>query len=489
MEELEFIDSSYNYHHGQTDNVLTARANGKVIGTLEYSIFEGKIYVNHIQVAPDYARRGVATKMVEQLANEHGYENIVPGMVTPDGSALLARLDKKYNFDRAKASKKHLQRDTVVELLRKKSPEAATFFESLLDKGAEYTYYTWRDKTALKDEIGGVSFVDLDRLSEWTDGSKTNKHWDDEEIPHYVKDILEKLKNPDLSEVRRIIRRLVAESLGEKSQENFEAWFKDSKVVDAEGNPLVVHHGTSNDFKVFDLKKATQGIIWFTSNKSAIERGEVGAQGSGNIMDLFVSMKNPAGWDEYEKYGLSQLEAMGYDGAILSNGDGTFDGFVFEPTQLKSVKNKGKWNPGSKNIFNEQGKSPKRFKSGGLLLIKGPEVDGKRRLYVTQAKDILELNRKKMDDSPGRPAEMALLGDQINRVVLRDGRLISTYIDWKSEEGRAISLGLSGGQARSVVLNNNKTPIHWDTLRYNNVPAMLQDLQGAIMGIPGVELS
>jgi predicted GNAT family acetyltransferase len=488
MEELEFTDSSYNYHHGQSDNVLTAKLGGKVVGTLEYSIFEGKIYVNHIQVNPEHARKGYATKMVEQLAKNHGYENIMPGMVTQDGSALLATLDKNYNYDRVKASKKHLQRDSLVELLRKKSPEAALFFESLLDKGAEYTYYTWRDKTAMKDSIGGISFVDLDHLAEWTEGSKTNEHWEDEEAPQYVKDIIKKLESP-MSEVRRVIRRLVAESLGEDSQQNFEAWFKDSKVVDAEGNPLVVHHGTNADFKAFDLKKTTQGIIWFTSNKSAIERGEVGAQGSGNIMDLFVSMKNPAGWDEYEKYGLSQLEAMGYDGAMLSNGDGTFDGFVFEPTQLKSVKNKGKWNPSSKNIFSEQSKSQERIRNGGLLLIKGPEVDGKRKLYVTQARDILTLNRLKKDDSQGRAAEMVILGDQINRVVLKDGKLVSTYIDWRSEEGQAVKLGLSGGQARGVVLNNNKTPLHWDTLRYNNVPMMLAGLQGAIMGIPGVELS
>ena len=94
-------------------------------------------------------------------------------------------------------------------------------------------------------------------------------------------------------------------------------------------------------------------IIWFTSNKGAVEAGEVGAAGKGHIMDLYVSMKNPAGWDEYQKYGLGQLESLGYDGAILDNGDGTFDGFVFEPTQIKSVANKGEWNASNKSIYKE----------------------------------------------------------------------------------------------------------------------------------------
>lgn len=136
--------------------------------------------------------------------------------------------------------------------------------------------------------------------------------------------------------------------------DNFKNWFAGSKVVDKNGNPMVVHHGTSKKFSKFNFKNALQQIIWFTSNKSAIEAGEVGAAGKGHIMDLYVSMKNPAGWNEYEKYGLGQLESMGYDGAILPDPDGTFTGFVFEPTQLKSVKNKGEWSSNDKSIYKEE---------------------------------------------------------------------------------------------------------------------------------------
>lgn len=135
--------------------------------------------------------------------------------------------------------------------------------------------------------------------------------------------------------------------------DNFHKWFAGSKVVDAKGNPMPVHHGTSKKFSKFNFKNAAQQIIWFTSNKSAVESGEVGASGKGHIMDLYAIIKNPAGWDEYQKYGLGQLESLGYDGAILPDSDGTFTGFVFEPSQLKSVKNKGEWNPNDKNIYKE----------------------------------------------------------------------------------------------------------------------------------------
>ena len=34
----------------------------------------------------------------------------------------------------------------------------------------------------------------------------------------------------------------------------FKKWFGDSKVVDANGDPLVVYHGTDQDFSVFRTK-------------------------------------------------------------------------------------------------------------------------------------------------------------------------------------------------------------------------------------------
>jgi len=127
----------------------------------------------------------------------------------------------------------------------------------------------------------------------------------------------------------------------------FQAWFAGSKVVDAAGKPARVFHGTDKKFNSFNLNKTTQGIIWFTSDKASVEAGDVGAQGRGVIMELYACIKNPAGWKEYDQYGLGELKARGFDGAILPEKDGSFTGFVFHPHQLKSVANKGKWDPKS----------------------------------------------------------------------------------------------------------------------------------------------
>ncbi len=61
---------------------------------------------------------------------------------------------------------------------------------------------------------------------------------------------------------------------------------------------------------------------------------------------MFLSAKNLAGWDEYNKLGLGQIKDRGYDGVKLDD-----DYIIFEPTQIKSINNKGQWDPNNKNIF------------------------------------------------------------------------------------------------------------------------------------------
>lgn len=97
-----------------------------------------------------------------------------------------------------------------------------------------------------------------------------------------------------------------------------------------------VYHSSDFDFRKFNFKNAIQRIIWFTSDLDSLKKRESGAQGSNIIYTLNVDLKNPAGWNEYEKLLLDQLKELGYDGAILPNENG-FDGFVFDPNQIKII--------------------------------------------------------------------------------------------------------------------------------------------------------
>lgn len=143
-------------------------------------------------------------------------------------------------------------------------------------------------------------------------------------------------------------------SRSNKSQTNtpaFKKWFGDSKVVDENGNPQVIYHGTDKAFYKINMKKGAQGLFWFTSDKSAIESGEVGAAGNGVIMEMYAKIENPAGWKEYDKFGIGELVARGYDGVILPESDGSFVGFIFEPNQVKSAtKNNGDFDSANNDI-------------------------------------------------------------------------------------------------------------------------------------------
>lgn len=128
--------------------------------------------------------------------------------------------------------------------------------------------------------------------------------------------------------------------------DNFKKWFSDSKVVDEKGKPLVVYHGTNKDFSVFDNEKSAQGVHWFSSDKSKIQKGKSGAASSKNVMPVYLNAKKLAGWKEYEKYSLGEIEKMGFDGIKLDD-----DYIVFNPSQIKSATgNSGAFNPKNPDI-------------------------------------------------------------------------------------------------------------------------------------------
>lgn len=161
----------------------------------------------------------------------------------------------------------------------------------------------------------------------------------------------------------------------------FKKWFGDSKVVDSDGAPAVVYHGTGASFNKFSRGKSTQGIFWFTSDKAAVDAGEVGAQGRGRVLELYASLKNPAGWKEYDRFGLGELRREGYDGAILRDADGSFTGFAFEPEQLKSAtKNRGTFDPKDADIRHRpdtDGSNPENSQLEGFHASLGEKIAAK----------------------------------------------------------------------------------------------------------------
>jgi hypothetical protein len=116
-------------------------------------------------------------------------------------------------------------------------------------------------------------------------------------------------------------------------------------------NVYKVYHGTNNKFSKFNFKNATQGIVWFTDSIDSIKQGEHGGAGNSIIMTRYITLNKPAGWAEYEKYGLGQLQSLGYDGVILPQ-EGKTDYFVFSPKSI-SAKDKNNSESNSGNNLTE----------------------------------------------------------------------------------------------------------------------------------------
>jgi putative uncharacterized protein (fragment) len=109
-----------------------------------------------------------------------------------------------------------------------------------------------------------------------------------------------------------------------------------SKVVDENGEPMVVYHGTDTNITTFDKEKTADSNFWFINRKDKIENGEVGAAANGKIIPVWLNARNLADWKEYDTYGLDELRQMKYDGIDLSEDEErTF--VIFEPTQIKSA--------------------------------------------------------------------------------------------------------------------------------------------------------
>ncbi len=98
-----------------------------------------------------------------------------------------------------------------------------------------------------------------------------------------------------------------------------------------------VYHGTSTDFDAFDRDRAIGTNYWSTTDRAAIENGEVGAQGKGVIKEMYQRIQNPAGWKEYDQLTTDELISRGYDGLGLVDPDGHVTYSAFNPNQYRSV--------------------------------------------------------------------------------------------------------------------------------------------------------
>ncbi len=158
----------------------------------------------------------------------------------------------------------------------------------------------------------------------------------------------------------------------------FQKWFGKSKVVDAEGKPLLVFHGTDRSFDEF------RGNAYFTpvpgdaSKYSHIITPGKDADHAPNVMPVYLRMTKPKVIKVYAtRADIDDARESGkYDGVIVRGVAGSkLDHYItFSPEQVKSATgNRGTFDPNDPSVLNQQARGS--FNPQSLELALSPTAD------------------------------------------------------------------------------------------------------------------
>nr|DAH64730.1 MAG TPA: PolyVal ADP-Ribosyltransferase [Caudoviricetes sp.] len=282
---------------------------------------------------------------------------------------------------------------------------------------------------------------------------------------------------PSISEKTGLIHSIfdAGGSVKQKSMEQtetrqFKRWFKDSKVVDEDGKPLIVYHGSDADFNAFDMTKGRanmdiQGAFFSPWDDDAAGYG-------GNVKAFYLSIKNPAdegtaykalnrfkGQNEAGVKAREYLESLGYDG--VNNGGEEY--IAFHPEQIKSATdNVGLFDPMNPDtryslVLNQFGNVnaqkidtlTDRIKQGLIgdaheKQINREQVERANARYDQEGADALiaDLASRDMwtaDETVA--AQVAMLRSQDEGYLVRALRIAQMYDDHRSKAGQALQAG------------------------------------------------
>ena len=126
----------------------------------------------------------------------------------------------------------------------------------------------------------------------------------------------------------------------------FKSWFGDSKVVDENGEPLVVYHATNADFTEFDTNLGS-GVAGKGTYVTSIKPSN---DNYGNyVMPLFVSIRNPIDFSSGDKAINDKAEDLGLEG-------------LFELSSLAQID---KWSGELKQKLQQEGHDGAELKGDG----------------------------------------------------------------------------------------------------------------------------
>ena len=132
--------------------------------------------------------------------------------------------------------------------------------------------------------------------------------------------------------------------------ESFRNWFGESKVVDENGEPLVVYHHRKSE--IVDFSKRTDNIVpgIYFSKKPMPWFGDY-------KIEAYLNLKNPIINDREDNLNEEDIEYLknnGYDSKITVDFENTskvLEYVAFDPNQIKSIDNQGTFSTQDNNIY------------------------------------------------------------------------------------------------------------------------------------------
>lgn len=242
----------------------------------------------------------------------------------------------------------HLQSVAAIPMLI----ERGVYIDTVANEGndakskvKEYQYYV----CGLK--IGGVDYTVKLVIAVDNNGNRYYDHKLTEIEKSKLLDELDRITSPS-SQEENALSAIKDKRLLSILQTN------SSKIVDENGEPMVVYHRTPKEFTSFDKEKIGSSTDWGAFGKGFyLSPADFGSIYGENLMSLFVNVKNPLVLNDANAFDVKQpffskdyswrreqsenftewVKDSGYDGVWYIEGTGRDEIVAFEPNQMKSA--------------------------------------------------------------------------------------------------------------------------------------------------------
>ena len=293
------------FYGGEMFATMSYTQDGKTVGTIEYSEYDGKPNVKMIEVEPEYRRKGIATKLLQELQKKYPDAEINYGMTTPDGSKLLESITYDVTDEAIVADKQKLQ-NLQTEL------------------------------NELQERLDVLYDMEHPIAEQVTELRKLGDRWN--EVYDNIRELESTLKGKKATKtfVKTDTKYSLSDSDGKTLTKEQQEYFKDSKMVDENGNLKVMYHGSENGgFHEFSNRFSDDGRSFFFVDTNVGAKGYSGthevyeAKTFHNAEDVnnFLEEVNQDEYEVAEENGEFVLYEDGDEVARSDSAKGIYDEF------------------------------------------------------------------------------------------------------------------------------------------------------------------